>query len=385
MQRKEIGRYEPQIVGNTRAHAFVPAPLPPQPPLALEGELQQTLENAALAVGRLDAIATHLPDSGFLLYSYVRKEALLSSQIEGTQSSLSDLLRFELDEGAGVPSDDVAEVSRYVEALEYGRLLLADDHPLSNRLVREIHGILLRGSNKMPGEFRKSQNWIGGTRPDNAVFVPPPHLAVPDCMADLERFLHEEEYGLPTLIRAGLAHLQFETIHPFLDGNGRVGRLLVVLLLIKRGVLSQPLLYISLYLKQHRATYYDLLDEVRRTGDWEKWLTFFLEGVRATADGAVATARSLTDMFGQDRATIENEAGRRAGSVLRIHEVLKGRPVISLAATCDLTKLSFRAANLAMKWLVDRGIVREITGKSRNRLFVYDQYFNTLMEGTEAL
>ncbi len=388
MQRKEIGRYDPQVVGNARVNAFVPAPLPPKPPLALEGALQQTLENAALAVGRLDTIATHLPDSGFLLYSYVRKEALLSSQIEGTQSSLSDLLRFELDEAIGVPFDDVVEVSSYVAALEHGQSRLAEGFPLSNRLVREIHGILLsrgRGSNKLPGEFRRSQNWIGGTRPDNAAFVPPPHLAVPDCMGDLERFLHAEEDGLPTLIRAGLAHLQFETIHPFLDGNGRVGRLLVVLLLMERGVLSQPLLYISLYLKQHHATYYRLLDQVRRTGDWETWLTFFLEGMRATADGAVATARRLTDMFGQDRATITKEAGRRAGSVLRVHEALKERPIISLSVACRLTELVFHTADSSMKWLVDQGIVHEITGQSRNRLFVYDRYLETLREGTEAL
>ena len=386
MRREGIGRYETRMVGNEQVRAFVPAPLPPSPPLELTGSLQQVLEDAALAVGRLDTIANLLPDRALLLYSYVRKEALLSSQIEGTQSSLSDLLLFELDEAPGVPFDDVVEVSSYVAALEHGQRRLAEDFPLSNRLMREVHGILLsrgRGSDKLPGEFRRSQNWIGGTRPGNAAYVPPPHLAVPDCMGDLERFLNEKDDGVPTLIRAGLAHIQFETIHPFLDGNGRVGRLMVALLLMDRGVLSQPLLYVSLYLKQHRTTYFSLLEHVRRTGDWETWLSFFLEGVSTTAEGAVATARSLTSMFAAHRATIEKGAGRRAGSVLRVHEALKERPILSLSAVCDRTSLSFRTAGSAMQWLVEQSIVREITGRSRNRLFAYDKYLDTLMEGTE--
>ncbi len=388
MRRQEIGRYETRVVGGERIRAFVPLPLPPNPPLALEGSLQQVLEDASLAVGRLDAIATLLPDRALLLYSYVRKEALLSSQIEGTQSSLSDLLLFELNEAPGAPLGDVVEVSSYVAAMEHGQRRLEDGFPLSNRLMREVHRILLskgRGSDKLTGEFRSSQNWIGGTRPGNAAFVPPPHIVVPNCMADLERFLHEKDDGVPTLIRAGLAHLQFETIHPFLDGNGRVGRLLIVLLLMDRGVLSQPLLYTSLYLKQHRSTYYELLNHVRHTGDWEAWLSFFLEGVQTTAEGAVATARSLTDMFAVHRAAIEKDAGRRAGSVLRVHEALKERPILSLSAVCDRTKLSFRTADSAMQWLVEQGIAREITGQSRNRLFAYDKYLDALIEGTETL
>ena len=388
MRRQAIGTYETRVVGNEQVHAFVPAPLPPSPPLALEGSLQQLLEDATLAVGRLDTIATLLPDRSLLLYSYVRKEALLSSQIEGTQSSLSDLLLFELEEAPGAPIDDVVEVSSYVAAMEHGQRRLAEDFPLSNRLVREVHAILLsrgRGSDKLPGEFRTSQNWIGGTRPGNAAFVPPPHTAVPDCMGELERFLHGQDDGVPTLVRAGLAHLQFETIHPFLDGNGRVGRLLVVLLLLDRGVLSQPLLYTSLYLKQNRPTYYRMLDHVRHTGDWEAWLSFFLEGVRTAAEGAVATARSLTDMFAAHRTAIENDAGRRAGSVLRVHEALKERPILSLSAVSERTKLSFRTADLAMQWLVGQGIAREITGRSRNRLFAYDKYLAALAEGTETL
>ena len=386
MRREAIGRYETRLVGSEKVKAFVPAPLPPSPPLELGGSLQQVLEDAALAVGRLDTIANLLPDRALLLYSYVRKEALLSSQIEGTQSSLSDLLLFELDEVPGVPFDDVVEVSSYVAALEHGQGRLAEDFPLSSRLIREVHAILLsrgRGSNKLPGEFRRSQNWIGGTRPGNAAFVPPPHLAVPDCMGDLERFLSEKDDGVPALIRAGLAHLQFETIHPFLDGNGRVGRLLVALLLMDRGVLSQPLLYISLFLKQHRTTYFGLLEHVRSTGDWETWLSFFLEGVSTTAEGAVATARSLTELFETHRAVIENGAGRRTGSVLRVHESLKERPILSLSAACDRTNLSFRTAGSAMQWLVEQKIAREITGRSRNRVFAYAKYMETLMEGTE--
>jgi len=314
----------------------------------------------------------------------VRKEAVLSSQIEGTQSSLSDLLLFELDEAPGVPLDDVVEVSNYVAALEHGLARLREGFPLSNRLIREIHGVLLsrgRGSGKDPGEFRRSQNWIGGSRPGDAVFVPPPHTAVPDCMGELERFLHAGDDGLPVLVRAGLAHVQFETIHPFLDGNGRVGRLLITFLLCEAGVLREPLLYLSLYFKEHRPAYYELLDRVRREGDWEAWLAFFLEGVEQVAAGAVSTAERLRAMFQVDRSRIE-EAGRRAGSALRVHEALKARPIQSLPAVRNATGLSFPAVSSAMNLLVDQGIARELTGKRRNRLFVYDRYLEILNEGT---
>ncbi|MFQ5745234.1 MAG: Fic family protein, partial [Acidobacteriota bacterium] len=327
MQRGESGRYEDTSVGGEQIRAFIPFPLPPVPPLVLEGPLLQTLESAVLALGRLDGVSTYLQDKDLFLYAYVRKEAVLSSQIEGTQSSLSDLLLFELDEAPGVPRDDVVEVSNYVAALEHGLCRLREGFPLSNRLIREIHGVLLlrgRGGSKLPGEFRRSQNWIGGGRPGSAVFVPPPHTVVPDCMAALERFLHAEDDGLPVLVRTGLAHAQFETIHPFLDGNGRVGRLLITFLLCHAGVLREPLLYLSLYLKQNRAAYYELLERVRRTGDWETWLTFFLEGVRVTAEGAVATAQHLAGMFSADRSRIEPQ-GRRAGSALRVQEALKSR------------------------------------------------------------
>ena len=387
MRRGEIGTYAETSTGGERAHAFVPVSLPPKPVLDLNGSLQQAIEPAVLALGRLDGVATLMPDETLFLYAYMRKEAVLSSQIEGRQSSLSDLLLFELDEAPGAPLIDVVEVSNYVAALEHGLRRLRDDFPLSNRLIREIHGVLLshgRGSDKDPGEFRRSQNWVGGTRLGNAAFVPPPHTAVPDCMTALERFLHAREDGLPVLLRAGLAHVQFETIHPFLDGNGRVGRLLITLLLCQAGVLRQPLLYLSLYFKQHRAAYYDLLNHVRRTGDWEAWLAFFLEGVKLTAEGAVSTAQRLSLMFQNDRNRIEQAGGRKAGSGLRVHDALKSQPILSLPAASRRTSLSFQAVSSAMELLVAHGIAREITGKRRGRLFVYDQYLSVLNEGTEV-
>lgn len=384
MQRGQTGRYETLHGGDEPVRAFIPAPLPPVPPLRMDGPLQQALENAVLALGRLDGISALLPDKTLFLYSYVRKEAVLSSQIEGTQSSLSDLLLFELEEAPGVPLDDVVEVSNHVAALKHG-LSRLEELPVCNRLLREMHGKLLsggRGSDKMPGEFRASQNWIGGSRPGNALFVPPPHTAVPDCMAALERFLHADDDGLPALIRAGLAHAQFETIHPFLDGNGRVGRLLITLLLHHAGMLREPFLYLSLYFKQHRSAYYDLLNQARHRGDWEKWLAFFLEGVRFTATGAVETARRLSRLFASDRAALEQQ-GRRAGTLLRAHEALKEQPILSSPYICRRTNLSFPAVASAMEQFIKHGIAREITGKRRNRLFVYDKYLSILNEGAE--
>jgi Fic family protein len=387
MRRRETGQYQVTAAGGEQVRAFVPAPLPPVPRLSLDGGLEALLEAAVLALGRLDGVSTLLPDKALFLYAYVRKEAVLSSQIEGTQSSLSDLLLFELDEAPGAPFDDVVEVSNYVAALDHGLTRLRDGFPLSNRLIREIHGVLLsrgRGSTKDPGEFRRSQNWIGGSRPGNAVFVPPPHTEVPDCMGALEQFLHGAAADLPVLVRAGLAHVQFETIHPFLDGNGRVGRLLITFLLCQAGILREPLLYLSLYFKQNRSAYYELLGRVRREGDWEIWLDFFLRGVRQVAEGAVATAERLSEMFRIDRTQIE-QAGRRAGSALRVHEAIKARPIQSMTAVCAATQLSFPAASSAMSLLVELGIARELTGRRRNRLFVYDRYLTILNEGTEAL
>ena len=309
----------------------------------------------------------------------MRKEAVLSSQIEGTQSSLSDLLLFELDEAPGVPLDDVVEVSNYVAALDHGLARLREGFPLSNRLIREIHGVLLsrgRGSGKDPGEFRRSQNWIGGTRPGNARFVPPPHHLVPDCMGALERFTSTRKRdGLPlSCMRAGLAHVQFETIHPFLDGNGRVGRLLITFMLCHGAVLREPLLYLSLYFKQHRDAYYRLLGEVRTSGDWEAWIAFFLEGVRQTAEGAVATAQRLVALFRSDRERIAPR-GRRAGSMLRVHDALKARPVCSLQEVTRATGLTFPTAGVAMDELVALGLARELTGSgAQTGLLRNDRY-----------
>ena len=386
MRRRETGRYEPTAAGGERVRAFVPAPLPPKPRLRLDGPLSEQLESATLALGRLDSVSALLPDEALFIYSYVRKEAVLSSQIEGTQSSLSDLLLFETGRMPGVPRDDVLEVSNYVAALDHGLGRLEEGFPLSNRLIREVHGVLLStGGNAQaaPGHFRRSQNWIGSSRPGNAVFVPPPHTAVQDCMADLERFLHAAGDGIPTLVRAGLAHVQFETIHPFLDGNGRVGRLLVALLLSHAGVLRQPLLYLSLFLKQHRQEYYRLLDHVRQTGDWEAWLAFFLEGVETTAEGAVETARQLHEIFRRDYDRISAVAERRTGSTLQVHEALKAKLVVSIRDAANITGLTFPTVSRAMQLLVERGIAREVTGASRNRLYVYGEYMEALNEGVD--
>lgn len=387
MNRGLTGRYETSQFGGEEVRAFVPSPLPPIPPLDLTGTRQVLLEQALLALGRLDSVSTLLPDPHLFLYAYVRKEAVVSSQIEGTQSSLSDLLLFELEEAPGAPSGDVVEVSNYVAALEYGLERLREGFPLSNRLIREVHANLLsrgRGSDKLPGEFRRSQNWIGGTRPGNAHFVPPPPQLVEDRMGQLEQFFHDDTIALPVLVKAALAHVQFETVHPFLDGNGRVGRLLITLLLCHAGILTQPLLYLSLYFKQHRGTYYRLLDQVRMAGDWEAWIEFFLEGVVTTARGAVTTAQRLVELFSGDEGKIQT-SGRTAGSALRVHGALRERPLLSLSEVCRRTGLSFPAATKGMALLEKLGTVREITGRQRNRLFAYDRYLQILSEGTEPL
>jgi len=384
MHRGPTGIYDTSTTSGEAVRAFVPNALPPVPPIELAGKRQQLLERANLACGRLDAITALLPDASVFLYSYVRQEAVLSSQIEGTQSSLSDLLLFELDEAPGVPFDDVIEVSNYVAALEHGIAQLRAGQPLSNRLLREVHGHLLsrgRGADKQPGEFRRSQNWLGGTRPGNAIFVPPPPHRVLDAMADLERFLHDREDGLPTLVRAGVAHVQFETIHPFLDGNGRVGRLLIALLLFETKVLSQPLLYLSLYLKEHRAEYYRLLDAVRREGDWEEWIDFFLEGVTMTAQSAVDTAHRMLRVFEADAARVAG-LGRRAPNALRAFDAFRRRPIRNIAAIAATTGASLPTVSRAVESLVELGIVREITGRKRERAYCYGRYLEILNGGT---
>jgi Fic family protein len=382
---RRLGRYETAL-GGEQVQGFVPPPLPPDPPVDLT-PLQSLLEGANQAIGRLDGIVSILPDPPLFLYMYVRKEAVLSSQIEGTQSSLSDLLLFEAEDMPGVPLGDAQEVSSYVAAMTSGLARLRGGMPLSLRLIREIHGILLargRGDDKAPGEFRRSQNWIGGTRPGNALYVPPPPQWVMPCMADLEIFLHADTPDLPTLVKAGLVHVQFETIHPFLDGNGRLGRLLITFLLCERGILREPLLYLSLYFKQHRRTYYELLQAVRERGDWEGWLGFFLRGVVATAGQAIASARSVLQLFDRDRARIE-QLGRPATTALRVHQLLQRKPLVGIPEASRQLALSQPTVTTALAHLSALGIVHEATGRRRRRAFVYGAYMNLLNEGTEPL
>jgi len=383
---QRIGTYIVNASGGEQVRAFVPTPLPPDPPLDL-GRLQTLLEQANQALGRLDGLASVLPDPNLFIYAYVRKEAVLSSQIEGTQSSLSDLLLFEVDELPGVPIDDVQEVSNYVAALNHGLARLREGFPLSLRLIREIHEVLLskgRGSEKEPGEFRRSQNWIGGTRPGNALFVPPPPEYVMECMGHLEKFLHDERPELPPIVKAGLVHVQFETIHPFLDGNGRLGRLLVTFLLCAAGSLREPLLYLSLFLKANRQTYYDLLTRVRTNGDWEEWLEFFLTGIKETSEQASNAARRTLTVFEEDRKKIEG-LGRVAASVLRVFQLCQRKPIVNVPQIVDELGISFPTVNAAVEHMRQLGILRETTGKQRHRLFVYSAYLDILSEGTEPL
>ena len=372
--------------GSESVRAFVPPPLPPIPPIQLD-RLQSLLEQANQALGRLDGLASILPDLSLFIYTYVRKEAVLSSQIEGTQSSLSDLLMFENDEVPGVPISDVQEVSNYVAAMNHGLTRLRDGFPLSLRLIREIHEVLLsggRGSEKQPGEFRTSQNWIGGTRPGNAIFVPPPPDLVIDCLSSFELFLHEDRPDLPLLIKAGLVHVQFETIHPFLDGNGRLGRLLITFLLCEKRVLREPILYLSLYFKTHRSVYYELLDRVRAKGDWEAWLDFFLTGVKETAEQAAKAARDIVALFESHRQQIE-ELGRPATSVLRVFQHMQRNPIVSIPATAQKIGISAPTVAKSLEHMRQLGILRETTGRERHRLFVYEPYLSILNEGTEPI
>ncbi len=381
MRRQPTGTLIIQKTQGESVKAFVPVPLPPTPPIEWGQPLLNAQQKAATALGRLDGVAALLPDPALFLYSYVRKEAVLSSQIEGIQSSLSDLLAYENAQSPGVPLDDVVEVSNYVAAMTHGLNRLKDGFPLCLRLVREIHQVLLskgRGSSKQPGEFRRSQNWIGGSRPGNAAFVPPPQEVLPECLGAWETFLHSP---VDALTKAALAHVQFETLHPFLDGNGRVGRLLITLILSHEGVLKEPMLYLSLFLKQHRARYYELLQKVRLEGDWEAWLDFFLQGVTETSEGAVATAKHLLALFAEDRKAIQG--ARVAASVLQVHHHLQGHPISSSGAIGQAENLTPATVNKALDQLVTLGVVKEITGGQRNRLFSYERVVALLGEGTE--
>lgn len=385
-ENRRLGRYIVKTYGDESVRAFVPPPLPPDPPIRLDA-LQRLLEQANQSLGRLDGLASVLPNLSLFIYAYVRKEAVLSSQIEGTQSSLSDLLLFENNEVPGVPLNDVQEVSNYVAALSHGLDRMRAGFPLSLRLIREIHEVLLskgRGSDKKPGEFRQSQNWIGGSRPGTAAFVPPPPELVLDCMSALELFLHDERPDIPLLIKAGLVHVQFETIHPFPDGNGRLGRLLITFLLCAAGVIREPILYLSLYFKQHRSEYYDLLDRVRARGDWETWLEFFLSGVRDTAEQGATAARNILSIFEEHRRKIE-ALGRPAASVLRVFEHMQRNPIVSIPAAAEGIGISAPTVAKSLEHMQRLSILREITGRQRHRLFVYDAYLAVLSEGTEPI
>ncbi|WP_446010461.1 Fic family protein [Candidatus Electrothrix sp.] len=386
MKRDLQGSYTTVSTVGEAVQAFIPAPLPPDPPLVWNAELRDKFDRALVALGRLDAVSVLVPDTGLFLYMYVRKEAVLSSQIEGTQSSLSDLLLHEVNRQPGVPLNDVQEVSNYVAALQHGLLRIEEGFPLSLRLLKEMHAVLLskgRGSQQTPGEFRRSQNWIGGTRPGNACFVPPPADRLIQCMGALEYFLHDQPEKTPSLVKAALAHVQFETIHPFLDGNGRLGRLLITLLLSSEGILHEPLLYLSLYFKSHRQQYYSLLNHVRLTGDWESWLEFFADAIIATAGLAVETARNLAQLAETDRQRI-NALGRTAGSALRIQQVLLEQPIVSSGQLAEKTALSPATVNSVLLRLEQLGVVTEISGQQRNRLYSYTAYIDLMNQGTET-
>ena len=378
------GRYVPISCGIGETQAFIPPFLPPDPPVDL-ASLQQVLEEANQALGRLDGMAVQLPDPLLFNYMYVRREALLSSEIEGTQSSLSELLVYE---SAGAPRsalDDVREVSNYVDALDHGLARVKEGHPLSLQLMKEMHEKLLssgRGSKKEPGEFRSTQNWIGVPRSDETVYVPPPPEKVEALMCDLEKFLRADTPGIPRLLKAGMVHLQFESIHPFLDGNGRLGRLLIPLLFCGWEILSQPLLYLSLYFKKHRQRYYELLQQAREEGDWESWLEFFLRGVTEVSRQAAATARRLLETFEKDQRRIE-KLGRAGACALQLHKLMRKKIFQSVAEAVTEISYSGVAIRSAMGRLEEMGILRELTGRRYGRRFGYLEYLRILEDDRE--
>lgn len=378
------GEYVKCAVGGAEPYlAYIPPPLPPDPPLDI-ASFYDLLDQAGAAMGRLDGMSLILPDPSLFLYMYIRKEAVLSSQIEGTQSSLSDLLLFETTEAPGAPIDDVSEVSSYVTAMNYG-LARLKELPLSLRLIREIHAQLMnnaRGGHKQPGEFRTSQNWIGGSRPGTAAFVPPPPERLMECLDRFERFLHDDRVKLPILVKAALAHMQFETIHPFLDGNGRLGRLLITFILCANGVMKEPLLYLSLYFKANRQDYYRHLQTVRTSGDWEAWIKFFLTGVIETSNQATETARAIASLFERDRKAIE-ASGKSTASALSLHAYLQHHPICTTSSIRQATGASHPTVMRSLATLGDLGVVREITGRERRRVFAYDQYLSILNRGAE--
>jgi Fic family protein len=386
MQRGLTGQYTPSIAGGIPCQAFVPNALPPKPPLVIDDRLQSSINDALLALGRLDAITTLLPDAKLFLYSYVRKEAVMSSQIEGTQSSLSDLLLYEMAGQPGVPMDDVQEVSCYVKALNLGVQRIREGLPITYRLLSESHAALMtsgHGIQRAPGEFRRNQVWIGGHRADEAVFVPPPANKLAETFAALERFINDADTKTAPVIKAALVHVQFETIHPFMDGNGRLGRLLIPLILVEAKVLQEPMLYLSVFFKKHRQTYYDLLQRVRTEGDWEAWLLFFMDAITSTASQAVSTAQRLTAMLVKDKAKIAG-LGRASGSAIQILDAMFARPVSSISALAKATGLTPATIGKALDALQQNAqIVREVSGLKRNRIFAYAEYIQILNEDVD--
>ena len=374
MQRKKHGKYQKSsLVGSETYNTYIPNTLPPEPAINM-AEIYECLEKANFAIGELNGISESVPDPAIINYMYVRKEAVLSSQIEGTQSTLDDLMCHESKTAAGVPVDDVAEVSSYVAAINHGIKRLKK-LPLSMRLIKEIHKILLsnsRGKHKTPGEIRRSQNWLGGTRPGNAHFVPPPPDLVSGLLSDLEKFMHAKN-KIPILVKAALIHHQFETIHPFLDGNGRVGRLLITLFLCDQDYLSSPFLYLSLFFKQHRNIYYDRLSEPRKNGDFERWINFFLEGVAVTAVDAKKTLIKIKKLFAADDKKLTN-LGRARNSAELVFSKFKQKPILTIAEITRLTKLSKPTAISSVNHLIDLGIIINKSEKKWGQIYSYNGY-----------
>lgn len=386
MPRRETGRHESTTVGGEQVSAFIPYSLPPtQPSLVIEGPLDDRLQQAEQALARLDLAGEMVPSLDWFIYAFVRKEAVISSQIEGTQASLIDLLSYEAEEEAA-PNPDVEEICNHLDALAYARDQIADARglPLSIRLLNETHRIMMRGvrgAEKQPGQVRRSQNWIGGSRPGNAVFVPPPHHVLADQLSELEKYLHAGD-SLPPLVRAGLLHVQFETVHPYLDGNGRIGRLLITLLLEHWGLLAKPLLYLSYFFKRHQAEYYRRLGAVRTEGDWEGWIDFFLDGVATIAEEAITSARELFALVSEDRARVL-ESGVASITAVRLFELLPRHPIVTVAAVQKLVEVSKPTAIRAIGLLEQAEVLVETTGRRRDRSFAYQAYLDLLRVGTD--
>ena len=385
---RRTGTYRTTTVTGEKVRAFVPHPLPPRkPPLVIDENLANLHAEAVNAIGRLDVAGAMVPSADWFLYGFVRKEAVVSSQIEGTQATLEDVVVYETTRQSDRPAD-VEEVCNYIDAVAFARKELAKPKglPLCTRLLCAVHKKLMkgvRGSEKQPGRVRTSQNWIGGTRPGNARFVPPPPDAVPEALSALEKWLYSDD-PLPPLVKAGLAHVQFETIHPFLDGNGRVGRLLITLLVEHWNLLSSPLLYVSLGFKRHRQEYYERLRAVRADGDWEGWTAFFLECARDSANDGVETARSLFSLVGNDRRKVTEHKATTLTAV-RLFDLLPSHPIVTLQSAMGLIETTQPTAGKAIDALCKAGVLHEISGKRRDRVYAYKRYLDVLAQDTETL